>query len=715
MAVAEADCGEDAAGSADTGLACLVIVARLHGIALDPAQIQHEFAEPGRTFEPNRIRLAAEKFGLKARLIYAELARIGHLALPALALDNDGALYVIARVNDKKVLIQDPRHGSPQLLSHEEMASRWSGKVMLFTSRASMAGELSKFDFSWFIPAVIKYRKLLGEILVVSFFLQLIGLATPLFFQVVMDKVLVHHGLTTLDVIAIGLLFCSIFESLLSGLRTYVFAHTTSRIDVELGARLFRHLLSLPLAYFRSRRVGDSVARVRELENIRSFLTGNAITLVMDVLFSFVFIGVMLFYSGWLTLVVVASLPIYALLSMTLTPALRARLREKFNRGADNQAFLVETLSGIDTVKAMAVEPQTMRRWDNQLAGYVEAGFRTVALGTLAREGVNFVGKLVTVATIWIGARLVISGELTVGQLIAFNMLAGRVGQPIMRIAQLWTDFQQTGISMQRLGDILNAPGEVHGSSRSTMPRLEGRIQLDTVAFRYRPDAPEVLHAINLKIEPGEVIGIVGRSGSGKSTLTKLIQRLYVPERGRVLIDGMDLAMVDVSSLRRQVGVVLQENVLFNRSIRENIALTDPGAPLDAVIAAAKLAGAHDFIIELPEAYDTLVGEHGSTLSGGQRQRIAIARALMNNPRILIFDEATSALDYESERIIQNNMRAICQGRTVLIIAHRLSAVRDANRIIVMERGNIVEEGSHAELLQKQAGHYARLHRMQQT
>ena len=624
-------------------------------------------------------------------------------------------MYVMARVNDKKILIQDPNHGSPQLLSHEEVSARWSGQVMLFTSRVSIAGELSRFDFSWFIPAVVKYRKLLSEILIVSFFLQLIGLATPLFFQVVMDKVLVHRGLTTLDVIAIGLLFCSIFESLLSGLRTYVFAHTTSRIDVELGARLFRHLLSLPLSYFRSRRVGDSVARVRELENIRSFLTGNAITLVMDVLFSFVFIGVMLCYSGWLTLAVVASLPVYAMLSMTLTPALRGRLREKFNRGADNQSFLVETISGIDTVKAMAVEPQTTRRWDGQLAGYVEAGFRTVSLGTIAREGVNFVGKLVTVATIWIGARLVINGDMTVGQLIAFNMLAGRVAQPIMRIAQLWTDFQQTGISMQRLGDILNAPAEVSAGGRSTMPRLEGRIELDAVTFRYRPDSPEVLHGVNLQIRPGEVIGIVGRSGSGKSTLTKLIQRLYVPERGRVLVDGMDLAMVDVSSLRRQIGVVLQENILFNRTLRENIALTDPGAPLETVIAAAKLAGAHDFILELAEGYDTMVGEHGSTLSGGQRQRVAIARALMNNPRILIFDEATSALDYESERIIQNNMRAICQGRTVIIIAHRLSAVRDANRIIVMERGNIVEEGGHSDLLQMQAGHYARLHRLQQT
>ena len=706
---------EGSAALVDTGLACLTIIARLHGIAIEPGQIFHEFGEPGRPFDGDLIRHAANKLGLSAKLVNSELVRVSHLALPALAMDTTGAMYVIARVSDKKILIQDPLHGSPQLLSHEDIAPRWSGRVILFTSRASLAGDLAKFDFSWFIPAIVKYRKLLSEILIVSFFLQLLGLATPLFFQVVMDKVLLHHGLTTLDVIAIGLLLCSIFESLLSGLRTYVFAHTTSRIDVELGARLFRHLLSLPLSYFRSRRVGDSVARVRELESIRSFLTGNAITLVMDVLFSFVFIGVMLCYSGWLTLAVIASLPIYVFLSMTLTPALRSRLREKFNRGADNQSFLVETISGIDTVKAMAVEPQTTRRWDGQLAGYVEAGFRAAALGTIAREGVNFIGKLVTVVTIWIGARLVISGDMTVGQLIAFNMLAGRVAQPIMRIAQLWTDFQQTGISMQRLGDILNAPGELNNGSRSTMPRLEGRIELDAVTFRYRPDAPEVLHGVNLKIEPGEVIGVVGRSGSGKSTLTKLIQRLYVPERGRILIDGMDLAMVDVSSLRRQIGVVLQENILFNRTLRENIALTDPGAPLETVIAAAKLAGAHDFILELSEGYDTMVGEHGSTLSGGQRQRVAIARALMNNPRILIFDEATSALDYESERIIQNNMRAICQGRTVIIIAHRLSAVRDANRILVMDRGSVVEEGGHTELLQAQAGHYARLHRLQQT
>lgn len=700
-------------GSVDTGLLGLVMLARFHAIAADPDQIAHQFKEAGKPFGTSQILLAAKSLGLKAKRVRTEAPRLDRTPLPALAVDLDGCYLIIARADADQVLIQVPGTDRPQVLSLTDFAARWTGELILFTSRASLAGELAKFDFTWFIPAVVKYRRLLAEVLGVSFVLQLFALVTPLFFQVVMDKVLVHRGFTTLDVIAVGLLVVSLFEVLLSALRTYVFAHTTSRIDVELGARLFRHLLNLPLAYFQARRVGDTVARVRELENIRSFLTGNAITLVLDLFFSVVFVGVMLYYSGWLTLVVVLSLPCYVLLSLFITPLLRARLHEKFNRGAENQAFLVETINGIDTLKAMAVEPQVTRRWDSQLAAYVSAGFRTVALSTLAHEGVNFIGKLVTVITMWLGARLVIGGDLSVGQLIAFNMLAGRVAQPVMRLAQLWTDFQQTGISVQRLGDILNARSELASANRSSLPPLQGRIELDQVVFRYRPDGPEVLRGVSVAVRPGEVIGIVGRSGSGKSTLTKLVQRLYLPERGRVLVDGVDLAMADTTSLRRQIGVVLQENMLFNRSIRENIALSDPGLPLEAVMQAAKLAGAHEFILELPEGYDTPVGEHGASLSGGQRQRIAIARALITNPRILIFDEATSALDYESERIIQNNMKAICQGRTVLIIAHRLSAVRDANRIIVMDRGQIVEEGSHRELLAHEAGHYSRLHRLQ--
>ncbi len=513
--------------------------------------------------------------------------------------------------------------------------------------------------------------------------------------------------------LVIGLVVVMLFESTLNVLRSYVFSHTTSRIDVELGSRLFRHLLNLPLAYFQARRVGDSVARIRELENIRSFLTGNALTLVLDVMFSVVFIAVMLAYSVPLTLIVLASLPLYASLSFLVVPVLRGRLNEKFARSAENQALLVETVTGIQTVKAGALEPQLARRWDEQLAGYVAASFKTGALASQANEGVNLIGKLVNAATLWWGAHLVMGGDLTVGMFVAFNMFAGRVAQPIMRIAQMWTDFQQTGLAMRRLGDILNTRTELPPQASVQLPALQGRITFDQVAFRYRPEAARVLEGLSLDIRPGEVIGIVGRSGSGKSTLTKLVQRLYVPEHGRVLVDGVDISLIDAAQLRRQIGVVLQDNWLFNRSVRENIAIADSGAPIEQVMRAAQLAGAHEFISELPEGYDTLVGEQGSGLSGGQRQRIAIARALFANPRILIFDEATSALDYESEAIIARNMAAICRGRTVIIIAHRLSAVRNANRIIAMERGRIVEAGPHEALL-RQGGLYAHLHRLQE-
>jgi subfamily B ATP-binding cassette protein HlyB/CyaB len=459
--------------------------------------------------------------------------------------------------------------------------------------------------------------------------------------------------------------------------------------------------------------VGDSVARVRELENVRSFITGSALTLVIDLSFTFVFLAVMYHYSSLLTGIVLGSIPAYMLLSVLVTPVLRARVNEKFSRGAENQAFLVESVHGVETLKAMAVEPQMQNRWEDHLAGYVQASFKASSLGNIASQVAGLINKVVIVLILWVGARAVIRGDISVGQLIAFNMLAARVSGPVLRLVQLWQDFQQAGVSIQRLGDILNTPAEPgHDRSRLSLPGIRGRISFDQVNFRYRPDGPEILRDVSLDINVGEVVGIVGRSGSGKSTLTRLVQRLYVPERGRVLIDGVDSAQVDTAWLRRRIGVVLQENMLFNRSVRENIALSDPGLRMEAVIQAARLAGAHEFILDMPQGYDTLVGEQGDNLSGGQRQRIAIARALVGNPRILVFDEATSALDYESERIIQQNMHAICKGRTVIIVAHRLSMVRDAHRIIVMERGRIAEQGTHATLLRRE-GAYARLYALQ--
>ncbi|MGY3965446.1 type I secretion system permease/ATPase [Aeromonas veronii] len=703
----------DTKSAPDYGLVGLTLLAHFHGVAADSEQIKHQHGCEGKPLSDVELLLAARGMGLKAKIVSQPVKRLSLTPLPAMALRQDGEHIIIARYDSDKVLVHDLCQQKPRVFSLNEFESFYEGKLLLIASRASVDNIMARFDFTWFVPAVVKYRKLLLEVLGISLVLQLFALVTPLFFQVVMDKVLVNRAFSTLDVISVGLLLVVVFNVLLSTLRSHVFAHTTSRIDVELGARLFRHLLALPLAYFEARRVGDTVARVRELEHIRGFLTGQALTTVLDLLFSFVFLSVMFYYSGWLTLVVLISLPCYAAWSFLLTPMLRRRLDEKFSRGADNQSFLVEAVGGVSTIKSMAVEPHMTRRWDNQLAAYVAASFRVTRLSNIGQGGIQLIQKLVMVGTLWLGARLVIDGSLSVGQLIAFNMLAGQVSAPVLRLAQLWQDFQQVGISVERLGDILNTRTEVP-ASRAALPPIQGRIQFDRVTFRYRPDGPEILHHLDLSISPGEIIGIVGRSGSGKSTLTKLIQRLYVPEGGRVLVDGNDLALADPAWLRRQIGVVLQENLLFNATVRDNIALSDPGVSLDRVIHAAKLAGAHDFIMELAEGYDTLVGEHGSSLSGGQRQRIAIARALMGNPRILILDEATSALDYESERAVMQNMQAICRGRTVIIIAHRLSTVRSANRIIAMDKGRIVESGVHAELVSRPDGYYAHLHRLQQ-
>ncbi|EJN5600669.1 enterohemolysin T1SS ABC transporter permease/ATPase EhxB, partial [Escherichia coli] len=596
--------------------------------------------------------------------------------------------------------------------SRDEFEKLYQGKVILVTSRATVVGELAKFDFSWFIPSVVKYRRILLEVLTVSAFIQFLALITPLFFQVVMDKVLVHRGFSTLNVITIAFIIVILFEVILTGARTYIFSHTTSRIDVELGAKLFRHLLALPVSYFENRRVGETVARVRELEQIRNFLTGQALTSVLDLFFSVIFFCVMWYYSPQLTLVILLSLPCYVIWSLFISPLLRRRLDDKFLRNAENQAFLVETVTAINTIKSMAVSPQMIATWDKQLAGYVASSFRVNLVAMTGQQGIQLIQKSVMVISLWMGAHLVISGEISIGQLIAFNMLAGQVIAPVIRLAHLWQDFQQVGISVERLGDVLNTPVEKK-SGRNILPEIQGDIEFKNVRFRYSSDGNVILNNINLYISKGDVIGIVGRSGSGKSTLTKLLQRFYIPETGQILIDGHDLSLADPEWLRRQIGVVLQENILLNRSIIDNITLASPAVSMEQAIEAARLAGAHDFITELKEGYNTIVGEQGVGLSGGQRQRIAIARALVTNPRILIFDEATSALDYESENIIMKNMSRICKNRTVIIIAHRLSTVKNANRIIVMDNGFISEDGTHKELISKKDSLYAYLYQLQ--
>jgi ATP-binding cassette, subfamily B, bacterial HlyB/CyaB len=697
----------------DSGLIAFVLLARILGVAADAAQLSHLLLQGSERFGASEMLRAARRMQLKARLTSSSWDRLGATALPAIAALKDGSFVLIGRLGQDQVLIHDPVTNRPRSMPKDEFIAAWSGELILCAKRRVMLNGAKAFDLSWFVPAIQKYRRLFSEVLVASFILQLLALVTPLFFQVVIDKVLVHQGMTTLTVLGIGLLTVSLFEAVLSGLRTYLFSHTTNRVDVELGAKLYGHLQRLPMSFFASQPVGTIVARMRELETVRSFITGTALTLCVDAVFTVVFFAVMYYYSPALFWIVFATVPAYAALSYVVTPMLRRRLDENFQRSAENQAFLVESVAAAETVKAMAIEPQMQRRWEEQLAGYVNASFRSQHLGNIANQVAGFVSKVSVVLILWIGARAVMKGELTIGQLVAFNMLAARVSGPILRIVQLWQEFQQTRVSVSKIGEIMNAPTEAGGGgARTTLPAMNGAVQLQGVVFRYSPDRPEVLKDLDFQAAPGEVIGIVGRSGSGKSTLSKLIQRMYTPESGRVLVDGVDLAMVDVAWLRRQIGVVLQENVLFRRTVRENIALADPGMPMEQVVHAARLAGAHEFILELPQAYDTLIEEHGGNLSGGQRQRIAIARALVTNPRILIFDEATSALDYESERIVQDNMRQICRQRTVFIIAHRLTAVKHADRIIVMDRGEIVEQGPHRDLIERQ-GAYAALYRHQ--
>ncbi|WP_108820439.1 type I secretion system permease/ATPase [Pseudovibrio sp. Alg231-02] len=699
----------------DTGIACLVTLFRFHGLPTDAEQLVHQFGRSGLKFTAEDLLRATKRLNLKSRVIESNWERLASTSFPVISETGGGNFFIIAKVDSQKetLLIQDPAQGRVQQISRQELEARWTGRLLLATKRAQLFGEGSKFDISWFVPALMRYKRLFGEVLVASFFLQLMALISPLFFQVVVDKVLVHRGLTTLDVLIIGLVTVSIFEVLLGGLRTYTFSHTTNRVDVELGVKLFRHLLNLPLSYFESRAVGQNVARVRELDSIRNFITGSALTLLIDLGFTIVFFCVMFYFSPLLTSIVLGSIPFYVMIALIITPILRRRMEEQFQRGAENQAFLVESITGVETLKSMAVEPQTQRKWEELLSAYVGASFRASNLGNIAGQLTQFVNKVTMALTLYFGALAVVHGDMTVGQLVAFNMLSGRVSGPILKLSQLWNDFQQARISVAKLGDILNTPAEPsYNPNRSTLKQISGRIELDSVNFRYRPDGQEILRDLNLKIPAGQVVGIVGPSGSGKSTITKLVQRMYVPERGRIMVDGTDLAMVDTSWLRRQVGVVLQENLLFNRSIRENISLADPGLPMEQVVKAAKLAGAHSFIQDLKEGYDTMVVERGANLSGGQRQRIAIARALLTNPRILILDEATSALDYESERVIQENMRKICHGRTVLIIAHRLATVRDADRIITIEEGRLVEDGTHKELLQRK-GRYSALYQLQ--
>ena len=688
--------------SISSALACSALLLKLSGTKEKPCEkfddslsLKKAIKQFART---NSVNLVLSKL---------TLTKISPEILPLSFKNRAGLFVVLAKISSDQALIQSPEASGPTLLSIDELQTQWGGQVIL------LQGAALRFDISWFIPEFVRHRKLFAEVLLFSLMLQLLALATPLFFQVVMDKVLVHNALSTLDVLVMILVIIGIFEVVLKGMREYLFAHTSNRIDIELGIKLFHHLLGLPLLYFKERQVGAIITRVQELDSIRDFLTGSMLTLCVDVMFTFVFFGVMAWLSPLLTCIVLASLPFYFVLAWLSTRPLQERIERQFQTSAMNTSFLNEAVSGVETIKSLAVEPSMQRRWESQTQEMVEAGFQTQTLNGVISHVVTLLQKVTGVAVIWVGANLVMSLELTIGQLIAFNMMTSHVSQPIAKLVELWQQFIQTRVAVDKLGEMLNLPMEQDQGNEVPTSVLCGELRMQNVSFQYQPNLAPVLCDINLHIKAGESLGIVGPSGSGKSTLTRLLQKLYTPQSGSILIDGIPLHSLAPDYLRSQIGVVLQDNYLFNRSVRNNIAIKDPSACLEDVVAMAKLAGAHDFILQLPLGYDTILAEAGSSLSGGQRQRGAIARALMAKPKILIFDEATSALDDESQAIIQKNMQEISRCRTVIIVAHRLSTVRHCDRIITLEKGHITESGSHQQLLALK-GCYARLWQMQQ-
>lgn len=697
----------------DSGLSCFMIVMKFLGIPITKEQAESlaVLDLEQKTGEVEIIQ-SAKALKTKARLCQLNVSKLKNVMSPIIAKDRNGEFFIVAKSKEDKFMILFADKTQPEVKSREELSQIWDGTAIIITKKGILDREAA-FSFKWFIPTILKFKKEFIQVLIAVFTVQILGILTPVMTQVVVDKVLVHRSMSTLNVLAIGIAIVYIYELILSLAKNYVFTHTTNRIDVMLSYKLFKHLFALPLKYFESRRVGETVARVRELDSIRSFLTGTPLSSMIDLIFIIVYIVVLFLYSKFLTLIVLCSIPVYAILSAIVTPLFKRRLDEKFETGANTQSFLVESITGVQTVKSYALEPKFEKKWGDLQADYVKASYKTSMVSATAGTVGQFIQKVFDLLILFFGAKAVMDGNFTVGQLVAFRMLSGRVSGPVLRLVQLWQEYQQASLSVKRIGDIFNtAPEPVLNANQTSMPTLKGRIAFENVHFRYDPQGGEVIKGMSFEVESGTIVGVVGRSGSGKSTVSKLIQRLYIPEGGKITVDGMDISLVNPAMLRKQIGVVLQENFMFNGTVAENISIHCPTATMDQIIKCATIAGANDFILELPNGYNTVIGEKGMGLSGGQKQRIAIARAILADPKILIFDEATSALDYESESIIQNNLKEICKGRTVLIIAHRLSTLKDAQKIMVIDRGELVEYDTHERLLASN-GLYAYLYNQQ--
>ena len=650
---------------------------------------------------------ASEVVGFHGQLIGVSREQLPAAEPPGILLWQ-GQPAVLLEANPRRVVIASPVSGIVEIPANE-WADRLPTTLEVLLLKAPDSEEKVKFGLSWFIPALKRHKKVLIEVFIASFFVQLFALANPIVTQVIIDKVLVQNSPQTLHVLGILLAVLATAGAVTTALRTYLFVDTSNRIDLSLGTRVVDHLYRLTLGYFHKRPVGEVTSRLHELENIRQFLTGTALTVILDGIFSVIYIAIMLFYSVTLTGVALSALPLLALLTFIIAPIYQGQIRRRAQENASTQSYVVETLTGIQTVKAQNLEQRARWEWQERYARYISASFRTTVTSTTFNSISSLLGKFSDLGVLWFGAYLVIDGKMTLGQLIAFRIIAGYVTNPLLRVIQSWQNFQEVSLSIERLGDVMNStPEQPEEASRNIpMPPIKGDVTYDDITFRYIPGRTPQLRNVSFHVPAGSFVGIVGESGSGKSTLMKLLQRLYEPESGRVMLDSYELAKVELYSLRRQIATVLQDSLLFDVSVEENIAVGDPDAPSEKIVRAATIAGAHEFIMGLSEGYRTRVGEQGRALSGGQRQRIAIARAILQEPRLIILDEATSALDFPTERLVVDNLIKEFQGRSVFFVTHRLRSVEQADLILVMDQGVIAEAGRHEDLLARRGLYFS--------
>ena len=654
----------------------------------------------------------ADGLGLNAVLMQLPAAHLDRLALPALLelAEGEGIVLVNGSRNGQLRVI-DPREGERSLPLAELADDQPLFRAVTLSRRATSATK--RFDITYFFPFLQRYRKSLILVFVASLFINIFALAQPLIIQQIIDKVIGQQNFNTLYFLGVMLIGCSVISNILNLIRTFLFTDTTNRIDIATSGNILSHLFKLPLGYFDKRPVGEISTRLSELGTIRGFLTGTALTLVLDVIFGVVYLFVLLSYSGLLTAVSLAVVPLYLALVYLVAPIIKRQLRIAAEANAAASSLMVESLTGIQTVKAQHAETTLRWRWQQRYAKYISSNFRTALIGATSGSIGSFFQEIGGLAVLWVGAYLVLEGDLTVGQLIAFRIISGNVVGPVIRLAGTWQTIQSLQISVERLSDVVDAPAEQPLDAKPiALPPIRGKIEFENVTFKFNPHSAPVVKSVSFAVDAGKFVGIVGQSGSGKSTIMKLLPRLYNLESGLIKIDDYDISKVDLDSLRQQVGIVPQDSILFDGTVRDNIALNAPDATDEEVIQAARIACAHAFIMDLPQGYGSSVGERGAALSGGQRQRVAIARAILSRPRLLILDEATSALDYLTERSVCENLRRELAGDTVFFITHRLATIRSADVIMLMENGLLQEVGTHQQLLAKRGLYYA-LYRQQ--